>query len=166
MGIELAPDQQIWRPVGCEQCNHTGYRGRTGIHELVVVDEASGVVIAGDLVFHGRAPTTPHANVAHWLAALDRLEALTREPGFTLLLPGHGEPAANAAPIRQTRAWLVWLADAMRQAARDGLDMNEVLARPLPPEFANMPMAASEYRRSVGHLFPAAEQDVLEGRAQ
>jgi general secretion pathway protein E len=39
MGIELAPDQQIWRPVGCEQCNHTGYRGRTGIHELVV-DEA------------------------------------------------------------------------------------------------------------------------------
>ena len=40
MGIELAPDQQIWRPVGCEQCNHTGYRGRTGIHELVVVDEA------------------------------------------------------------------------------------------------------------------------------
>lgn len=141
------------------------FDGHTGA-DLVVVDEASGVVIAGDLVFHGRAPTTPHANVAHWLAALDRLEALTREPGFKLLLPGHGEPAANAAPIRQTRAWLTWLAEAMRQAARDGLDMNEVLARPLPPEFANLPMAASEYRRSVGHLFPAAEQDVLEGRAQ
>ena len=141
------------------------FDGHTGA-DLVVVDEASGVVIAGDLVFHGRAPTTPHANVAHWLAALDRLEALTREPGFKVLLPGHGEPAASAAPIRQTRAWLVWLAEAMRQAARDGLDMNEVLARPLPPEFANLPMAASEYRRSVGHLFPAAEQDVLEGRAQ
>ncbi len=40
MGIELAPDQQVWRPVGCELCNHTGYRGRTGIHELVVIDEA------------------------------------------------------------------------------------------------------------------------------
>lgn len=141
------------------------FDGHTGA-DLVVVDEASGVVIAGDLVFHGRAPTTPHANVAHWLAALDRLEALTREPGFKVLLPGHGEPAANAAPIRQTRAWLTWLAEAMRQAARDGLDMNEVLARPLPPEFASLPLAASEYRRSVGHLFPAAEQDVLEGRAQ
>lgn len=139
--------------------------GHTGA-DLVVVDEASGVVIAGDLVFHDRAPTTPHADVGHWLAALDRLEALTREKGFTLLLPGHGQPAADAAPIRQTRAWLVWLAGAMRQAARDGLDMNEVLARPLPPEFARLPLAASEYRRSVGHLFPAAEQDVLEGRAR
>lgn len=139
--------------------------GHTGA-DLVVVDEASGVLIAGDLVFHGRAPTTPHANVVHWLAALDQLEALTREPGFKLLLPGHGEPSTSAAPIRETRAWLVWLVDAMRQAARDGLDMNEVLARPLPPEFARLPLAASEYRRSVGHLFPAAEQDVLEGRAQ
>ncbi len=139
--------------------------GHTGA-DLVVVDEASGVVIAGDLVFHDRAPTTPHADVGHWLAALDRLEALTREKGFTLLLPGHGQPAADAAPIRQTRAWLVWLAGAMRQAARDGLDMNEVLARPLPPEFARLPLAASEYRRSVGHLFPAAEQAVLEEGAR
>lgn len=27
------------RAVGCEACNHTGYRGRTGIHELLIVDE-------------------------------------------------------------------------------------------------------------------------------
>jgi uncharacterized sulfatase len=49
----------------------------------------------------------------------------------------------------------------MRDSARAGLDMNEVLARPLPPEFADLPVAASEYRRSVGHLFPAAEQEAL-----
>jgi len=29
----------IYRAVGCAHCNHTGYRGRTGIHELLVVDE-------------------------------------------------------------------------------------------------------------------------------
>lgn len=29
----------IFRAVGCDQCNFTGYRGRTGIHELLVVDE-------------------------------------------------------------------------------------------------------------------------------
>ena len=96
----------------------------------------------------------------------DERKLASEERGDTALLPGHGEPATGAAPIRETRAWLVWLADAMRQAARDGLDMNEVLARPLPPEFARLPLAASEYRRSVGHLFPAAEQDVLEGRAR
>ena len=137
-----------------------GLDGHTGA-DLVIVDETSGVLFAGDLAFNGRAPTTPHADVAHWLKALDQLEALTREAGFKVLLPGHGAPTADAAPIRQTRAWLTWLSAAMRDAAKAGLDMNDVLARPLPAEFANLPVAASEYRRSVGHLFPAAEQEAL-----
>lgn len=134
--------------------------GHTGA-DLVIVDATSGVVFAGDLAFNGRAPTTPHADIAHWLKALDQLDALTRESGFKLLLPGHGAPTADAAPIRQTRAWLTWLSAAMRDAAKAGLDMNDVLARPLTAEFASLPVAASEYRRSVGHLFPAAEQEAL-----
>ena len=137
--------------------------GHTGA-DLVVLDVVSGVLFAGDLAFNGRAPTTPHADVAHWLAALDRLEALTRDSGFTALVPGHGAVTRDAAPLRQTRAWLNWLTQTLRDAARDGLDMNDLLARPLPPQFAELPVAASEYRRSVGHLFPAAEQAALEGK--
>ncbi|WP_312665818.1 type II secretion system ATPase GspE [Pantoea sp. CTOTU49201] len=30
----------LFQPQGCAACNHSGYRGRTGIHELVVVDDA------------------------------------------------------------------------------------------------------------------------------
>lgn len=136
--------------------------GHTGA-DLAVLDVASGTLFAGDLVFNGRAPTTPHADIGHWLAALDRLEAIMRESGIKVLVPGHGAVVHDAAPIRQTRAWLAWLAQTMRNAARDGLDMNDLLARPLPAEFAALPVAASEYRRSVGHLFPAAEQEALEG---
>ncbi len=33
------PERSIYRAVGCEQCRHSGYRGRTGIHELFVLDE-------------------------------------------------------------------------------------------------------------------------------
>ena len=29
----------IYSAVGCDQCNQTGYRGRTGIYELLTVDE-------------------------------------------------------------------------------------------------------------------------------
>ncbi|MBV7482794.1 type II secretion system ATPase GspE [Bordetella sp. BOR01] len=29
----------VYRPVGCEACNHTGYSGRSGIHELFAVDD-------------------------------------------------------------------------------------------------------------------------------
>lgn len=129
--------------------------------DLAVYDEASGVLFAGDLVFNGRAPTTPHADIRRWLAALDRLEGITAEPGFRALVPGHGPVSRDAAPIRRTRAWLQWLRERMGESARAGLEMNEVLARPLPPEFADMAVAAQEYRRSVGHLFPAAEKEAL-----
>ncbi len=31
---------QLWQPHGCEACGQSGYRGRTGIYELLVVDDA------------------------------------------------------------------------------------------------------------------------------
>ena len=39
--LGLPPDaaQTIYRPVGCPRCNNTGYRGRTGIYELIEVDD-------------------------------------------------------------------------------------------------------------------------------
>jgi len=30
---------KLWRAVGCPQCRQTGYSGRTGIHELLVMDD-------------------------------------------------------------------------------------------------------------------------------
>nr|WP_238945628.1 type II/IV secretion system protein [Vandammella animalimorsus] len=35
----VQPGQTLYRPVGCEHCRGTGYKGRTGIHELMVLDE-------------------------------------------------------------------------------------------------------------------------------
>jgi type II secretory ATPase GspE/PulE/Tfp pilus assembly ATPase PilB-like protein len=34
-GIEYDPDTTLYRPVGCDACSNTGYRGRMGIHELM-----------------------------------------------------------------------------------------------------------------------------------
>jgi general secretion pathway protein E len=31
--------ERVFQPVGCEACNHTGYAGRSGIHELFTVDD-------------------------------------------------------------------------------------------------------------------------------
>ena len=31
--------QGRWHPVGCEHCSHSGYKGRTGIYELMVADD-------------------------------------------------------------------------------------------------------------------------------
>jgi len=34
-GIKYNPDMTLFKPVGCEACSKTGYRGRMGIHELM-----------------------------------------------------------------------------------------------------------------------------------
>ncbi|WP_192458766.1 type II secretion system ATPase GspE [Musicola keenii] len=36
----LPADTQLYRPGGCDKCGHSGYRGRTGIHELLLIDDA------------------------------------------------------------------------------------------------------------------------------
>jgi len=37
--VGLEPGVTIWAPAGCDACRGTGYSGRTGIFELVLVDE-------------------------------------------------------------------------------------------------------------------------------
>ena len=34
-----------WHPVGCPACSNTGYKGRTGVYELMVVDDALRALI-------------------------------------------------------------------------------------------------------------------------
>ena len=36
----------VYRPGACERCNHTGYRGRLGIFELMLVDDAIRELVA------------------------------------------------------------------------------------------------------------------------
>jgi type IV pilus assembly protein PilB len=35
----LPRPEQLWRPAGCRSCAHTGYRGRTALHEVMPVSE-------------------------------------------------------------------------------------------------------------------------------
>jgi general secretion pathway protein E len=60
-GFGLGAAQPLWTPAGCDACNGTGYRGRTGIYELLVVDDAIRRLV------HDRAPE--HAVRAAALAA-------------------------------------------------------------------------------------------------
>lgn len=39
LGLSEQDDATIYNPKGCAHCNYTGYRGRTGIHEQLIVDE-------------------------------------------------------------------------------------------------------------------------------
>lgn len=67
--VGYSPDNlpsKLWRAVGCRKCNNSGYRGRTGIHELMVITEE-----VGRLTVEG--------------ATGDRLRALAIQEGMTTL---------------------------------------------------------------------------------
>ena len=40
LGIEVDEPIELYHSKGCAKCNMTGYRGRTGIYELIEVDDA------------------------------------------------------------------------------------------------------------------------------
>jgi quinoprotein relay system zinc metallohydrolase 1 len=122
--------------------------------DLAVLDVATGTLFTGDLVFHNRAPATPHADLARWRAALGTLAGL----GHARTVPGHGpvDPTPGTA-IAQTRDWLDWLEGALAGAMEQGLTMVEAGALPIPPRFAGLAVARLELQRSVSHFWPALE---------
>lgn len=121
--------------------------------DLVIFDEASGLLVAGDVTFLDRAPTTPDADLAQWRRSLDRLAAVEH----ARLIPGHGPVEPGARAIAQTRDWLDAIEQMIRDAFTQGLDMGETMALPLPPALQGLALARYEYERSVMHLLPKLE---------
>jgi quinoprotein relay system zinc metallohydrolase 1 len=125
--------------------------------DLVLIDRTHGVVFAGGLVFSQRIPTTPHAQVNAWSKSLATLAAL---PASTLV-PSHGVVDTGGSAIVMTGRYLAWLDQAFRQAADDGLEMNEVLHLPVPDEFRRWAAFDTEYVRNVANLYPRYEREAM-----
>ncbi|MDJ0629920.1 MAG: quinoprotein relay system zinc metallohydrolase 1 [Rhodobacter sp.] len=125
--------------------------------DLALVDRATGNLIAGDLVFFNRAPTTPSADLDAWRASLDVLA----DTEASAIVPGHGPYDTVGASVAQTRAYLDWLEATLRQGARDGLGMVELMDLDPPAEFAGMGAMPQEFHRTVAHLYPGIETEIL-----
>lgn len=82
----------FYKAVGCADCRQTGYRGRAGIHELLVMDDAlRAAILAGEdaTALHNRAVQggmkTLHLDglrkVAEGVTSLDELLRVTQDQG-------------------------------------------------------------------------------------
>ncbi|MBI4607404.1 MAG: type II secretion system ATPase GspE [Candidatus Rokubacteria bacterium] len=97
---------------GCEACTYTGYRGRTGIYELLLVDDDSrGLIMAKataqEIKLRGMALGMRTLRQDGWdkvlrgLTAVSEVLRVTQEEGETL--PLEAQPAAGSKPIPLTR---------------------------------------------------------------
>lgn len=143
--------------MGSHRFRLVGLRGHTGA-DLAILDETTGVLFAGDIVFYQRALTTPNSpGLDVWLGDLDTLQKLP----WKLIVPGHGPIATDAAPFAQMRDYLGWLDNVMRDGIAQGADMNDLLRTPIPERFAGVSLTRYELIRSVSHLYPRYEQKAL-----
>jgi len=126
--------------------------------DLVIFDKETGVLFTGDLTFHNRALTTPHAQPEEWLNSLD----VIKKVDFKIIVPGHGEITENLEPVEQTRDYLVWLEKTISNAVEHGLEMNEVLALPIPDRFKEFSVLNREFTRSVTHRYPVYEKNIFD----
>ncbi len=125
--------------------------------DLIVLDETTGVLFAGDLVFHNRSLTTPHADPEQWLDSLE----LIKDINYKIIIPGHGEVSDDLGPVEQTIDYLIWLETAIRDAVNNGLEMNEVLSLTIPRRFEELRVVNREFIRSVSHRFPVYEEMIF-----
>lgn len=49
---DIPKPQKVYRPVGCIECRQTGYKGRTGIYELLTVTQTFSKIIQQDADIH------------------------------------------------------------------------------------------------------------------
>jgi general secretion pathway protein E len=73
LGVKKA---EIFVPVGCDQCRHTGYNGRSGVYELIAINEHLRVMI------HDQSPEQQLKKYAR------TLYPSIRQDGYELVLSG------------------------------------------------------------------------------
>ncbi len=143
-------------PIGGHALELIALSGHTDA-DLMIFDRSTGVLFAGDLAFHDRTPTTPHADIDDWLHALTVIRALRP----SLLVPGHGPVSGDLQALDQTSRYLGWLQATLRDASQRGLDTTEVLALPLPEDLRRLAVSQAEFRRAVLQYYPRFEQEAL-----
>lgn len=124
--------------------------------DLVVFDDETGVMFAGDIVFRGRVPFVGQADSRRWIAALDRMLALKPR----VIVPGHGplsrEPAADLA---LTRDYLAYLRQTMGAAAREMQPFDEAYAATDWSRFAHLPLFTAANRMNAYNTYLLMEQE-------
>jgi len=82
LGVELAPVLVLYKPTGCPACRHTGFLGRSGIHEIIEIDRQMETMI-------------------HDQASEQSMEAYARSRGPGILQAGRNKVLRGETTLRE-----------------------------------------------------------------
>ena len=125
--------------------------------DLLVYDQETQILFAGDLVFHERAASIPHANISVWLNHLDTI----RDLGWRKLVPGHGPIVSDQTPIEELKAYLTFLEKIATESIQRGDTLAEVLQSTIPAPFDKLATIQFEFQRSMTSLFRKLESEAF-----
>jgi len=126
--------------------------------DMAIYDHTTGVLFAGDLIFHDRTPAVANANIQNWLNSISQLQKLN----YKYLIAGHGPVTTDQRAMLQTHDYLSWLHETLQTALDKGLDISEALQLELPNRFEDLDILHEEYKRGVLQLYPSMEQAYFE----
>lgn len=159
-GTDVLLPSKIVKPgvilVGEHELELLSFSGHTN-GDLAIYDRTTGVLFSGDLIFHKRTLTTPHANIKHWLTTLTALKKIN----YKTLVPGHGPISHDKNPINEMVSYLNWLDSTLYEAANNGLSMMDAMQIPLPKRFTSNALLKNEFSRSITHLYASYEDRVF-----
>lgn len=124
--------------------------------DVAISDYQTKILYSADLVFHKRTPATAHADIKKWIKSLEELQKID----YKILVSGHGIATTSKEPIKENILYLRFLDETLKQSAKDGLDIFEILEKPIPKEFESFTIFKEEFERSVINLYPSYEKDL------
>jgi len=123
--------------------------------DLAIYDRQTRSLFTGDLIFHDRAASIPHADIPTWLQYLDTL----LDFGWDKLVPGHGPLVVDHGPFRELSLYLNFLQRTAIQSAKRGDTLAEALQTEIPVQFNKLATIKAEFQRSMTTLFRKYEAD-------
>lgn len=133
---------------------HFGHGHTEG--DLLVQDEATATLFAGDLVYRDQVPHLTEADTRGWLAVLERLAA---QP-FDTLVPGRG-PVGNTETLATMHRYLSGLRQRVREAYEKGLSADETITYADLPAFSGWQGYATRHGLNVQHVYFEIEREDL-----
>ena len=127
--------------------------------DLMMLVEEDGVLFVGDLMFSGRIPFVGDAQVASWIAAIERVIALRPR----VVVGGHGPASLRAVDdLALTRDYLIYLRSQITSAFDEGLDFEAAYRRIDWSRYAALPAFEAANRRNAYQTYLNVEQEALQ----